>query len=120
MPSSHQSGLESGRVTGRPASPPPLTPESLLAAMPIGDLLQNLVATQPARQKQSWTARPVSAGAAVETAVSGSGPGIHNTFNVTVHSAGGPGDGPDNETEIADRITRILVDQARRHGIDIT
>ncbi len=67
MPSSHQSGLESGRVTGRPASPPPLTPESLLAAMPIGDLLRNLVATQPVRQKQSWTARPVSAGAAVET-----------------------------------------------------
>jgi len=42
-------------------------------------------------------------------------PAVQNTFNVTVHIAGGVED----ETELADRIARILIDQARRHGIDV-
>jgi hypothetical protein len=43
-------------------------------------------------------------------------PAVQNTFNVTVHLAGG-GDG--NEQELAERLTRILVEQARRYGIDV-
>jgi hypothetical protein len=42
-------------------------------------------------------------------------PTVQNTFNVTVHTVGGVED----ETELADRIAGILVDQARRHGIDL-
>ena len=44
------------------------------------------------------------------------GPVVQNTFNVTVHS-GQSADEPDDE--LAERITRILVEQARRHGIDV-
>ncbi len=44
------------------------------------------------------------------------GPVVQNTFNVTVHS-GQSTDEPDDE--LAERITRILVEQARRHGIDV-
>lgn len=44
------------------------------------------------------------------------GPAVQNTFNVTVHTAHSA-DEPDDE--LAERITRILVEQARRHGIDV-
>lgn len=42
-------------------------------------------------------------------------PAVHNTFNVSVHTSAGADDG----AELADRIRRILVDQARRHGVDV-
>jgi hypothetical protein len=38
-----------------------------------------------------------------------------NTFNVTVHMTGGAAD----DAELAERLTRILAEQARRHGIDV-
>jgi hypothetical protein len=44
-------------------------------------------------------------------------PAVQNTFNVTVHLAGGLDDG--NEEALAERLTRILVEQARRYGIDV-
>jgi hypothetical protein len=43
-------------------------------------------------------------------------PAVQNTFNVTVHMEGGLAG---NEEELAERLTRILVDQARRYGIDV-
>jgi hypothetical protein len=36
-------------------------------------------------------------------------------FNVTVHMAGGTAD----DDEFAERLTRILVEQAQRHGLDL-
>ncbi len=55
---------------------------------------------------QEMTAVPAAPGAAA----------IQNTFNVTVHMAGGTDAG---EEMLAERLTRILIDQARRQGIDI-
>jgi len=43
-------------------------------------------------------------------------PAVQNTFNITLHMAGGLENG---EEELAERLTRILMDQARRYGIDI-
>ncbi len=42
-------------------------------------------------------------------------PMSQTTFNVTVHVPGGFED----ESAMADRLTRILIDEARRHGIDV-
>jgi hypothetical protein len=42
-------------------------------------------------------------------------PDVHNTFNVTVHLDGGL----ESEDDLADRLARVLADQARRHGIDV-
>jgi len=44
-------------------------------------------------------------------------PAVHNTFNVTVHMEGGVEGGLNDD--LAARLTRILVDQARRYGIDV-
>jgi hypothetical protein len=44
------------------------------------------------------------------------GPAVQNTFNVTVHMGRGA-DEPDDD--LAERLTRILVEQARRNGIDV-
>ncbi len=46
----------------------------------------------------------------------GGGPAVQNTFNITVHMEGGLAG---NEDELAERLTRILVEQARRYGIDV-
>jgi hypothetical protein len=43
-------------------------------------------------------------------------PAVQNTFNVTVHMGRGA-DEPDDD--LAERLTRILVEQARRNGIDV-
>jgi|GEM_PF-6740951 len=43
-------------------------------------------------------------------------PAAQNTFNVTVHLAGGL-DG--HEDALAERLNRILIEQARRNGIDV-
>ena len=43
-------------------------------------------------------------------------PRVQNTFNVTVHMEGGLAG---NEEELAERLTRILVEQARRYGIEV-
>ncbi len=43
-------------------------------------------------------------------------PAVQNTFNVTVHLTGGL---EGNEDELAERLGRILVEQARRYGIDV-
>jgi hypothetical protein len=51
-----------------------------------------------------------------EAGIPPSGPAIQNTFNVTVHMEGGPETG--NE-ELAERLNRLLIEQARRHGIDV-
>jgi hypothetical protein len=45
-----------------------------------------------------------------------SGASVQNTFNVTVHMEGGPDTG--NE-ELAERLNRLLIEQARRYGIDV-
>jgi hypothetical protein len=42
-------------------------------------------------------------------------PAVQNTFNVTVHVPGGV----EGEEALAARLTRILVEQARQHGIDV-
>jgi len=42
-------------------------------------------------------------------------PATHNTFNITVQMA----DAIPDEGELADRITRIMIDQARRYGIEV-
>jgi hypothetical protein len=47
---------------------------------------------------------------------SGTPPTVQNTFNVKVHMEGGI---EGNEEELAERLNRILVEQARRYGIDV-
>lgn len=42
-------------------------------------------------------------------------PAVQNTFNVQVHMEGSPAD----EEALAARLNRILVEQARRYGIDV-
>jgi len=43
-------------------------------------------------------------------------PAVQNTFNVTVHMEGGL---EGSEDELAERLGRILAEQARRYGIDV-
>jgi hypothetical protein len=43
-------------------------------------------------------------------------PPAANVFNVTVHMGGGTSD---DDNELAERLSRILVDEAQRHGIDL-
>jgi hypothetical protein len=62
-----------------------------------------------------------SAGASTSAAAGDSpplpaAPAIQNTFNVTVHMADAA---LANEEELAERLTRVLIEQARRNGIDI-
>jgi hypothetical protein len=43
-------------------------------------------------------------------------PGVQNNFNVTVHMQGGV---ETDQDELAERLARLLVEQARRYGIDV-
>ncbi len=43
-------------------------------------------------------------------------PGVQNVFNVTVHVEGGESS---DEEALVERLTRVLIDQARRQGIDV-
>jgi hypothetical protein len=54
--------------------------------------------------------------AAREPVALATAPAVQNTFNVTVHMAGGLDSG---EEELAERLNRLLVEQARRYGIDV-
>jgi len=45
-----------------------------------------------------------------------SGPVVQNIFNVTVHLEGGEAN---DEEAVVERLTRVLVEQARRQGIDV-
>jgi hypothetical protein len=51
-----------------------------------------------------------------ESPSTGHVPGVSNTFNVTVHMGSGQ---EASDQELAERLTRVLVDQARRYGIDV-
>lgn len=68
------------------------------------------------RQIEEWFQR--RAGSLDPTAAEPSllgAPATHNTFNITVQMA----DAIPDEGELADRITRIMIDQARRYGIEV-
>lgn len=70
-------------------------------------LLRRLVA--------DWPEPVARAGTAQVAAVPDVMPATQNIFNVNVHTTGGSMD----DAELAERLTQILIDQARRHGIDI-
>lgn len=68
------------------------------------------------RQIEEWFQRRAGSldPAATEPSLPGT-PATHNTFNITVQMA----DAIPDEGELADRITRIMIDQARRFGIEV-
>lgn len=112
LPSSAITGNEAGMVpepiTSRTGAVAPLQPPTL-------SLLTRLVDLPPTAAREN--AAPLAAVGIDSNIMSPQPvrPRVENTFNVTVHVEGGPAD----ETELADLIAHILVDQARRHGIDV-
>jgi hypothetical protein len=79
-------------------------------------MLQNLVTAwsrspRPDALSSATEAPPPEASSPEKVAL----PAVQNTFNVTVHITGGLAD----ENELGERIARLLIDQARRHGIDV-
>lgn len=98
--------FDSGEVAARAASAPDRLP-----GLPA-PLIQR--ETEPAGTAEGPVAvREPSPG---ETPSPMPGPAVQNTFNVTVHLAAG--ESADDEA-LMERVTRVLVDQARRHGIDV-
>ncbi|MFQ3662075.1 MAG: hypothetical protein SNJ69_06735 [Chloroflexaceae bacterium] len=106
-PAERQYPPRNGSPVGREAGQPP---EPAAGSAPLAAV---------GRQTDSGTHGPALAPAAAAHALSpgvAAGPVVQNTFNVTVHT-GQSADEPDDE--LAERITRILVEQARRYGIDV-
>lgn len=93
-------------VTGRAAVPASVSRRP--ARPDVGAvLLRRLVA--------DWPEPVARAGTAQVAAIPDVTPATQNIFNVNVHTTGGAMD----DAELAERLTQILIDQARRHGIDI-
>ena len=70
----------------------------------------------PATGEGAASAGAFTPAAAGESPPAPAAPAIQNTFNVTVHMADAA---LANEEELAERLTRVLIEQARRNGIDI-
>jgi hypothetical protein len=70
----------------------------------------------PPSGSQPHSPTPPPPAEVTESPSTGHVPGVSNTFNVTVHMGSGQ---ESSDQELAERLTRILVDQARRYGIDV-
>jgi hypothetical protein len=70
-------------------------------------------ASETIEPNRATPARP--AGETTAPTIAPAAPAVRNTFNVEVHMEGHPAE----EEELAARLNRILVEQARRFGIDV-
>jgi hypothetical protein len=74
------------------------------------------VEVAPPSGPQPHSPTPPPPAEVAETLSAGHVPDVSNTFNVTVHMGNGQ---ETSDQELAERLTRILVDQARRYGVDV-
>lgn len=95
-------------LVGHPPADPGRPGPERLVTPPV--ILQSTPPTSPSAEHRARA--PIEPVEGERTA----GPTVQNTFNVTVHVPGGLENGDD---ELAARLTRVLVEQARRNGIDV-